>query len=151
VGGRPLNYALDAMADWVRKFYLPLWFCLLGAWLVYLVYKKPLWIGIPLACLAGLWLVQSVRLRAKFRRLGWEAMPNGRDSILYRENSNGYDRCFELSGELLATGRIVYVPTSSEWNSEVPEWAADRRDEILGRIRESFRGRDYDFISRDGV
>lgn len=31
---------------------------------------------------------------------------------------------------------IIHVPSSEHWNSEVPRWAWNRRDEILDRIRE---------------
>lgn len=36
----------------------------------------------------------------------------------------------------LKTPTVIYVPSPERWNSEIPEWAKHRRDEILARIQE---------------
>jgi ribose 5-phosphate isomerase B len=36
----------------------------------------------------------------------------------------------------LKTATVIHVLSPERWNSEIPEWARDRRDEILGRIKE---------------
>ena len=30
---------------------------------------------------------------------------------------------------------VVYIPTHERWNSELPEWAKNRRDEIIARVK----------------
>jgi ribose 5-phosphate isomerase B len=34
----------------------------------------------------------------------------------------------------LKTPTVVHIPSAENWNSQVPEWAQNRREEILGRI-----------------
>ncbi len=36
----------------------------------------------------------------------------------------------------LKTPTVVHIPSAETWNSEVPEWAWDRRDEILDFVKE---------------
>lgn len=36
----------------------------------------------------------------------------------------------------LKTPTVIHIPSPERWRSEVPDWARDRRDEILGRIKE---------------
>lgn len=36
----------------------------------------------------------------------------------------------------LKTSSVIHIPSQARWNSEVPEWARSRRDEILDRIKE---------------
>lgn len=36
----------------------------------------------------------------------------------------------------LKTPTVIHVPSPERWNSEIPEWAGNRRDEILDRIKE---------------
>ncbi len=52
----------------------------------------------------------------------------------------------EIDGEML-TGRahhIIYFDSPERWQS-YPEWARDRRDEIIGRIKSQFREPDYEY------
>jgi hypothetical protein len=124
---------------------------LAGAAVVSAVYHFPIVTGASIALLATWLIATSIRSRLLFNRRGWEAVPNGRDSILYREQSQDEPRQFELSGDFLTTGRLIYVPSAANWNDKVPAWAADRRDEILGRVQDAFRGRRYTFQSSDVV
>jgi ribose 5-phosphate isomerase B len=36
----------------------------------------------------------------------------------------------------LKTPTVIHVPSPERWDSEIPDWARNRRDEILGRIKE---------------
>jgi ribose 5-phosphate isomerase B len=36
----------------------------------------------------------------------------------------------------IKTPTVIHVPSPKRWDSEFPEWARNRRDEILGRIKE---------------
>ena len=36
----------------------------------------------------------------------------------------------------IKTPTVIHVPSPERWDSEFPEWARNRRDEILGRIKE---------------
>ena len=47
----------------------------------------------------------------------------GKDSIEFQANPG------------LKTPTVIHVPSPKRWDSEFPEWARNRRDEILGRIK----------------
>lgn len=52
--------------------------------------------------------------------------------LKYIEGNNS----FELSVDPgLKTPSIVYIPSKEKWNSEIPAWAHNRREEILDRIK----------------
>ena len=53
----------------------------------------------------------------------------------------------EIVGRAYPAPNHVYVPSTDNWDSEVPSWAMSRRSEILERIREAF-GRDTIFVDR---
>jgi ribose 5-phosphate isomerase B len=48
----------------------------------------------------------------------------GRDSIEFQVDPG------------LKTPTVIHIPSPERWRSEVTDWARDRRDEILGRIKE---------------
>jgi ribose 5-phosphate isomerase B len=53
--------------------------------------------------------------------------------IKYIEGKNSIE--FQVDPGI-KTASLIHVPSQDRWNSEFPEWARDRRDEILGRIKE---------------
>lgn len=76
----------------------------------------------------------------------WRVGHQGRDGMYYEEEIGKQWRRIAIDGELL-TGRAhhaVYLASPQRWR-EYPEWARDRRDEIVARIRSQFRPPDYDY------
>lgn len=53
-------------------------------------------------------------------------------SIVYQEGDNALELTVEPG---LKHGTIVHVPSEARWNDDMPEWARNRREEILDRIR----------------
>ncbi len=52
----------------------------------------------------------------------------------------------------MLTGRahhVIYLPGPAHWRA-YPDWARDRRDEIVGRIRSEFHAPDYEYYDGDG-
>jgi hypothetical protein len=79
---------------------------------------------------------------------GWRVGHRGRDCMFYEERITGVWERIDLSGEML-TGRahhVIYFPTTSAW-SKLPEWARDRREEIITRIKSEFREPDYEYAN----
>ena len=76
----------------------------------------------------------------------WRVGHQGRDGMYYEEEVGSEWRRIPIDGELL-TGRAhhaVYLASPEQWR-QYPEWAHDRRDEIVARIRSQFRPPDYDY------
>lgn len=78
--------------------------------------------------------------------LRWRVGHQGRDGMYYEEEVGNAWRRIDIDGELL-TGRAhhaVYLAGPEQWQ-QYPDWARDRRDEIVARIRSQFRPPDYDY------
>jgi hypothetical protein len=85
--------------------------------------------------------VISSRVRSSWhlRKHGYRVRWFGRDSIYYEELEAGDVRRLMIYGELMARGpRHVYFPDPDDWQHRMPDWAKDRRGEILNRIRDEF-------------
>lgn len=62
--------------------------------------------------------------------------------ILYSEGKNS----FELKVDPGLKGpTVINIPSVSNWDSEVPEWALGRRDEIIGRIENRCKHMNFEF------
>jgi hypothetical protein len=86
------------------------------------------------------------RLFRRDGKRGWHVGHHGRDQMYYEEFVDGTSRRIPISGEMLV-GRphhVIYFASSEEWR-EYPEWARDRRDEIIGRIKSELREPDYEY------
>lgn len=82
---------------------------------------------------------------------GWRVGHQGRDAMYYEELQNGSWQRIDISGEMLM-GRahhVIYFPSVELWQ-QMPEWARDRRDEIIARIKSEFRAPDYEYYG-DGA
>jgi len=76
----------------------------------------------------------------------WRVGHRGRDCMYYEERHFGRWRRIEISGEMLM-GRahhVIYFDSPTAWRA-YPEWARDRRDEIIARIKSAFRPPDYEY------
>ena len=100
------------------------------------------------ALAAGLF---SARVRAEFRKDGfdgkareaerdWRVGHLGRDRICYEERHHGEWQRLEIDGEMLMgeAGHAVYFASPEAWRS-YPEWARERRDEIVARVSAAMR------------
>jgi predicted membrane channel-forming protein YqfA (hemolysin III family) len=102
---------------------------------------------IALVVLAGaaVLLVGAIRGRYEFNKLGYLVTSHGREQLEYRERSGGVIRSLIIGGELLAKGRVVYIPSETGWNTKMPEWAWGRRDQIIERVKANVGTKDYEF------
>ena len=117
----------------------------------------------PTVIAIAIWLLVmllSPKIRAEFRSSptmrgqptppntegGWRVGHRGRDCMYYDEWRDGTWQRIEIDGEML-TGRahhVIYFASPERWRS-YPEWARDRRDEIIARIKTAFREPDYEY------
>jgi hypothetical protein len=66
--------------------------------------------------------------------------------MFYEEKIGGVWQRLEIDGEML-TGRahhVIYFASAEVWRG-YPEWARERRDEILARVKSVFREPDYEY------
>ena len=77
---------------------------------------------------------------------GWRVGHRGRDQMFYEEKIGGVWQRLEIDGEML-TGRahhVIYFASAEVWRG-YPEWARERRDEIVARVKSVFREPDYEY------
>lgn len=66
--------------------------------------------------------------------------------MFYEELVDGKWERIEIAGEIL-TGRahhVIYFAGPAEW-LDYPDWARNRRDEIIRRIKSEFQEPDYEY------
>ena len=88
------------------------------------------------AVVIATWAAVSSGLRAlRLRSRGFRVRGISRDLVAYEELRDGGLQRLVVDGTLLVDGsRVVYVPSEKTWTLEAPEWARERREEILARI-----------------
>ena len=77
---------------------------------------------------------------------GWRVGHRGRDQMYYEEKIGGVWQRLEMDGEML-TGRahhVIYFASAEVWRG-YPEWARERREEIVARVNSVFREPDYEY------
>lgn len=80
------------------------------------------------------------------KRKNWRVGHAGRDFMYYEEKVNGTWQHIDLEGSLVM-GRAhhtIYFDSPERWQS-YPDWARNRRDEIIARIKSEFREPDYEY------
>jgi hypothetical protein len=94
---------------------------------------------------AGTARAKSDRQAAEAAR-GWRVGHEGRDGLYYEERRDGRWQRLDIDGEMLLgeTHHAVYLASPGRWR-HYPDWARDRRDEIVARIRSEFRVPEYDY------
>jgi hypothetical protein len=77
---------------------------------------------------------------------GWRVGHQGRDQMYYEELHDGVWRRIDIDGEMLMgpARHVISFASPGRWQ-EFPEWARDRRAEIIGRITSEFRPPDYEY------
>jgi hypothetical protein len=85
----------------------------------------------------------AARRRWEFVSRGYDASRHFRDQVRYVERApGGTDRELVLDGEMLVGApHVIYVPSDSRWEADMPAWAKGRKREILARVLECL-GRD---------
>lgn len=76
----------------------------------------------------------------------WRVGHRGRDAIYYEERHLGGWRRIEIEGEMLM-GRAhhaIYFASPAAWR-RYPDWARDRRDEIIARVSSEMHPPDYEY------
>ena len=76
----------------------------------------------------------------------WRVGHSGRDMMYYEEQHHGSWQRLDIDGEML-TGRahhVIYFPSAATWQGH-PEWARQRREEIIARIKSRFCEPDYEY------
>lgn len=76
----------------------------------------------------------------------WRVGHRGRDQMFYEEQRDGQWQGIVVDGEMLM-GRphhVIYFASAETWQ-RYPEWARQRRDEIIARIKNEFREPDYEY------
>ena len=78
-------------------------------------------------------LIYSKRALARRKRLGYYVSVRG--GVWTVEYIEGEKRLL-LHFEMGIPTDILYVPSERDWLRDMPDWAKDRREEILVRIRQ---------------
>src|ERR1051325_6926323 len=79
--------------------------------------------------------LQVLRIAQKRRRDGlgyWVSVHGGEWHVVFHEALHSLSMDFEMGG--FGHPDILYVPTEEEWTRSMPEWARDRRREIMERV-----------------
>ena len=81
-----------------------------------------------------------------FANESWRAGHIGRDLMYYEEFHDGGWQRLTIDGEMQLGPQhhIIYFSSHETWKS-YPEWARDRRDQIIARIKIAFPERDYEY------
>jgi hypothetical protein len=78
----------------------------------------------------------------------WRPGHRGRDAMYYEERRNGIWERIEIDGEMLMSGEphhTIFFRAAEDW-LRYPDWAKDRRDEIIARIKSEFREPAYEYM-----
>jgi len=101
---------------------------ILPAWVIYLVSK------------------QYLQRRISLNRFGYFGGGRAQEDCVYEEYINGKLLKLKIKLENTEPGHWeLFVPSKDEWQSTVPEWATDRRTEIIERIKPHFKSTDIHF------
>jgi hypothetical protein len=76
------------------------------------------------------------------RKRGWRVGHVGRDTMYYEEFRERAWQRMEIDGEMLIgkAHHVIYFASL-----QFPEWASERRDEIVGRIKSKFHPPEYEY------
>ena len=88
------------------------------------------------------WVQRQYWLRTK----GFWADVKYRYGIKYEEMQNGRIEHLIIPGNIqFDEPGEIYVPTSKEWQETMPEWAKQRKDEILERAKIFCNSQEYEY------
>src|ERR1041385_998977 len=77
--------------------------------------------------------VSRMRMINRRKSLGyWVTVLGGEWHVVYHEGERWLSMNFELGG--FGQQEILYVPSMDKWLREMPDWAKNRRTEIVERV-----------------
>ena len=133
----------------VRYFILPLVVFGVGCFLFWESAKRyPAYAFSAVAVWIGIALVRAKFQKKREHQRGWRVGHIGRDSMYYEEFNTGAWHRIDLDGEMLVgkAHHVIYFGAL-----KFPEWAKDRHDEIITRIKSEFRPPEYEYDDSLGV
>jgi hypothetical protein len=92
------------------------------------------------ALLVAGWCFFQHSLKKRDMQRGWRARDVGPEELCYEEWREGAWQPIQIPGEMLLDHHVIYLA-----RLELPDWAKERRDEIVGRIKSAFRSPDYEY------
>jgi hypothetical protein len=108
------------------------------AMLLYFLILLPLWPLFFIYAKARRWYWLGHR--------GYWATREGRDNVRYDEKRESSVERLTIPGEMMAVGpHVLYVPSDYEWRRDMPEWATERREEIVNRVRDVLGSKNYEY------
>lgn len=86
--------------------------------------------------------IRSWTRNRREEKRGWRVGHYGRDQMYYEELRDGHWARINLDGEMLSgpAHHVLYLSST-----RFPEWATERRVEIIDRIKIEFRNPDYEY------
>jgi hypothetical protein len=108
-------------------------------WLAW-VFLIALSLVVAFGALVSFWIIGS---HFDFRRRGYQVRWLTRDDWVYEERrADGSTEYFPFMRKIVGDGYPapceVYIPDENTWKLQAPEWARERRTEILARIADLF-------------
>ena len=104
--------------------------------------RYPVYVFSAIGILVVVALVRTQRQRKRDGQRGWRVGHVGRDAMYYEEFRDGTWHRIEIDGEMLVgkAHHVIYFASL-----RFPEWASERRDEIIGRIKSEFHPPEYEY------
>ncbi|MBX7247381.1 MAG: hypothetical protein K1X53_17950 [Candidatus Sumerlaeaceae bacterium] len=104
------------------------------------------WIFAAGAATLCIWVMVSKVLRSKrAKRRGWDVGHFGRDEIRYRELRGDRWEQIIIYAEMCVgkPHHVIYFGNHDYWEKNYPAWAAQRREEIVSRIKSDYHPPNY--------
>ncbi len=102
-----------------------------------------LWLLVIPVLMAAAYLTRRAKRTVGLRRKSYFGGRRAGTYWVYEEIRDGRLLTLELPMENTEPGHYeLFVPEDAAWRAAVPEWAADRRDEIVHRIAERLKSAD---------
>ena len=104
--------------------------------------RYPVYVFGAVAILIVIVLFKTQRQRSRDVQRGWRVGHVGRDTMFYEEFRDGAWQRIEIDGEMLVgkAHHVIYFGSL-----KFPEWASERREEIIQRIKSEFHPPEYEY------
>ncbi|MFA6901478.1 MAG: hypothetical protein WC236_00175 [Gallionellaceae bacterium] len=109
------------------------------------IFSPWLLIGIPIT-LIGLFFLYPLKRFIALRQKGYFAGRRQADFWVYEERDKSQTRQMKIKLEYTEPGHHeLFIPTDKEWRVVAPEWAMNRRQEIISRIIKCWKESDVHY------
>ena len=103
----------------------------------------PLYVGVLISI-----IIKHLRSIARLHKHGYRLVTREPGCFDYEELAAGQARRFIFESDIMTKGPYrIYMSNPDHWRQRVPEWAKDRREEIVGRVREEYKTKDVAYIN----